>query len=402
MLIAGLVVLIGLFFWALVGPFGIKGWKVLHVAGVPALEVPFMDLRGVATWCDADAEGIDPAKIQTSIPMPDGSRQPNFLMNYPPVVLVLSQAGLGATSVGYFGIFLAVLYFISALFLMGRIDLSDGWVWALLLISPLSLLLVERANLDILVFALFVAALFLRRHPALAAFAIFIAGVFKLYPAAGLSAPAMQSGRAGKICAVVGVGLFCGYLAFLLPRLAAIGGSLSNQYRSCFGSDVACDILIGHGVMNVLTGRFASEVLQLLAAVLCLLSLAAGYFVSDGSKIRMLTRRAEFAFWLAGPMMLALFILSNQMDYKWTFYLFMVPAALELARVPQGHERHLARIWLLFLGLYSYWTFFSGEESLRNALWKQGVMWLVFMAASGLAGMMVRGVFSRTYSKQET
>ena len=48
-----------------------------------------MDLRGVATWCEAAASGIDPAVTQTTITLPDGTQQPNFLMNYSPAVVWL-------------------------------------------------------------------------------------------------------------------------------------------------------------------------------------------------------------------------------------------------------------------------------------------------------------------------
>jgi hypothetical protein len=54
--------------------FGVSRQKLFHFAGVAALEVPFMDLRGVATWCEAAASGIDPAVTQTTITLPDRTR----------------------------------------------------------------------------------------------------------------------------------------------------------------------------------------------------------------------------------------------------------------------------------------------------------------------------------------
>ena len=66
---------------------GVSRQKLFHFAGVAALEFPFMDLRGVATWCEAAAGGIDPAVTQTSITLPDGTRQPNFLMNDSPAAV---------------------------------------------------------------------------------------------------------------------------------------------------------------------------------------------------------------------------------------------------------------------------------------------------------------------------
>jgi hypothetical protein len=141
-------------FFGLLGTTGIAGWKILHVLGVPALENPFMDLRGVAAWCDAAAQGVDPAKIPTSIRCPDGSDHPNFLMNQ----LSAGRSGLAPCGIELrecrlFCRISRCAVFLAALFLIGPIDLRDGWVWLLLLVSPLSLLLVERANLDILDFS---------------------------------------------------------------------------------------------------------------------------------------------------------------------------------------------------------------------------------------------------------
>jgi len=374
---------------------GVEGWKVLHIAGVPALEVPFMDLRGVATWCEAAAEGIDPAMIQTSIRMPDGTQQPNFLMNYPPVVLALRHVGLDSNSIGLLGVLLALVYAGAVFYLMGRIGLRAGWVWLLLFLSPLSVLLVERANLDILVFALFALALALRGQPALAGVSILAAGAFKLYPAAGLAALAMRPGWKGVLFAVAGVGLFCVYLACCVPGLGSIGGSLAHQYKSCFGSDVAWDILSAHGVSLGVNERLVSFGLKVGAAISCLVAIVVGFLMAVGSPGCSVSGRSSFAFWLSAPMLIVLFLLSNQMDYKWTFYLFMVPAVLEMVDSSGRFERGLGRFWLASLLIYSYWTFFSGEESLRNALWKQGVMWLVFLATCGLAGMLLKSHLSK-------
>ena len=44
--------------------------QLLQGLGVAALEHPFMDLRGVAAWCDAWQGGNDPAVVQTFIKIP--------------------------------------------------------------------------------------------------------------------------------------------------------------------------------------------------------------------------------------------------------------------------------------------------------------------------------------------
>ena len=80
------------------------------------------------------------------------------------------------------------------------------------------------------------------------------------------------------------------------------------------------------------------------------------------------------------------------MDYKWIFLLFLVPAVLQLWDCKFPLWSVTSKIWLAAVCTYSYWTFFSGEESLRNAIFKQSVMWLVFVLSSLLCGALLARV----------
>jgi len=74
------------------------------------------------------------------------------------------------------------------------------------------------------------------------------------------------------------------------------------------------------------------------------------------------------------------------MDYKWVFFLLMVPASMELARSQLSVEALSAKMWFYTISAYSYWTFFSDEGSLRNALLKQLLMWVAVFLSAFLAG----------------
>jgi hypothetical protein len=76
------------------------------------------------------------------------------------------------------------------------------------------------------------------------------------------------------------------------------------------------------------------------------------------------------------------------MDYKWIFFLPMVPAVLELFDSSDAIESGVSKIWFGGILAYSYWTFFSDEGSLRNALLKQAVMWVVMGTTAFLAGRL--------------
>jgi len=399
-----LVVACGLSLYAamiggLVGVAGMPHVPVLHALGVPALDVPFMDLHGVAAWCEADSRGVDPSKVQTRILRPDGNLQPNFLMNYPPMVLSLRYAGLTPERVVEFGILLGAIYVIAAMCLVGHCDLKDGILWALLLASPLSLLVVERANLDIVVFACFAIALMLRGSLLASGGSILLAGLLKLYPAAGLAALWMSGKRYARLAAAGFCGLMLLYIFTLLPRLSSISGSLQDQSKSSFGADVMVDILLAHGVLGGGVASLASTGMKVLALIFAILGIVGGFFLGKSGPGVSVSERSMVSFWLAAPMSIVLFILSNQMDYKWIFLLFIVPVVFELIKNSSRFVGLVARIWLVALGVYSYWSFFSGEESLRNALLKQAVMWGVFLASAVLTGVMLA---ARSFSSRSS
>jgi hypothetical protein len=67
----------------------------------------------------------------------------------------------------------------------------------------------------------------------------------------------------------------------------------------------------------------------------------------------------------------------------------MVPAVFGIAQGGVPFWSICAKAWLVSVCVYSYWTFFSGEESLRNAIFKQGVMWVVFLLGSLLTGCLL-------------
>ena len=138
----------------------------------------------------------------------------------------------------------------------------------------------------------------------------------------------------------------------------------------------------------------AGESLQLLlktvAIVLLLLSFGTGLLLNSRRWKSSVTGRSLYAFFLGAPVMGLLFIIGNQMDYKWIFLLFMIPAVLEMIDGESKPVVRIAIVWLCGMTTYSWWTFFSDEGSLRNALLKQAAMWIVMISGALLAGILWR------------
>lgn len=362
-------------------------YHLLQGLGVPALEHPFMDIRGVAAWCEASGVGKNPATDASFITFPGEKLMPNFLMNYSPMVLNLRFIGLNQQHASVWGLILGALYVGAVCFLCGPCTLHHAVLWLILLLSPASVLVVERCNLDILLFALVVTALLLRKHPYGASASILAAGLIKFYPIGSLLAVWREEGKRSRIAVVLGVVLFTSFLLFLKSRLVSIGTSLMGQYQSSFGCGVAADLLQHYGILGKENYWLIRGVLVFSALGLLATAYAYGLFTSEKAVRRMSFEWREYAFFLTAPIMLGLFVLGNQMDYKWIFFLPMVPAVLRLLDSASLNESRIAKIWIGGVIAYSYWTFFSDEGSLRNSLMKQLVMWVVMTLTAVLAGL---------------
>ena len=388
-----IIVLVVIFYTAIVGVTGFFGGRttsqhLLQFMGVPALEHPFMDMRGVAAWCEAASEGKNPSLEITYITFTGEKPVRDFLMNYSPLVLTLGSFGLDQNHSVAWAIALGLLYATSLWFLYGPCSPSHAFLWGILLLSPASVMVVERGNLDMLLFALLVTALLVRKHPLRASAAILIAGLIKFFPIGALLAVWREGGGKNRAAAILSGAIFLIFLFFLRSRLGLIGTSLTGQYQSAFGCGVVADLFRHYGIIG--DGNYDSirGVLVILGVVLLAITGASGFLTSNTAAPRTLCDRMQYAFFLSAPFMLGLFVMGNQMDYKWIFFLPMVPAVLELFDSSDAIESGVSKIWFGGILAYSYWTFFSDEGSLRNAILKQAVMWVVMGITAFLAGRL--------------
>jgi hypothetical protein len=363
--------------------------QLLQGFGVAALDYPMMDLRGVAVWCDAAKEGKNPTMVPTWIHLPGESHpHPNFLMNYSPQVLLLGKLGFSESTIVAWGLGLSVLYVVSLWILCGSCSFPRAMLWALLICSPASVLVVERGNLDLLLFALLLGALLLRKHPWVEALMILAVASLKFFPIASLCAPWKEERNGGRAATLAATLIFIIYLAALHSHLAAIMGSLSGQCQSAFGCTTIADLLAHNGILSGAWKERFYIILKIAAPIGLGGCFLAGCSMTRSRIYAKVLERSRHAFFLTAPMMIGLFVLGPQMDYKWIFFLFMVPAGLDLIHSSYLTEAIAAKAWFVSVALYSWWTFFSDEGSLRNALLKQVLMWIVMLLSAFLTGVL--------------
>src|SRR4029450_3053042 len=128
---------------------GINLWP--RLIGVPAAPTLFFDARVITSGLDCSRMGFDPLTYNPC----DISGRP---LNYPRVWLLLRSLGVGQSQTDVLGIIFIGVFFASFFLLICRLTMGEGAIVALAVCSPSVMFGVERANSDIVVFALVAAA----------------------------------------------------------------------------------------------------------------------------------------------------------------------------------------------------------------------------------------------------
>jgi hypothetical protein len=371
------------FFWE------IDVWPRLGVPSGPSL---FFDARNVLAALECRRLGFDPLETNPCDPW-------DRPMVYPRVWLLLRGLGLDQSHTFAFGAFMVVAFLASILILLGRINLREGIFAATAVCSPAVMLAMERANMDLFVFAIMTLSVLLwRRHvrgrevgsPLL----VLIAAVSKLYPVVGLPAFIFGRNRRSALAAAVASLAFVVYvLATRRDILAVLGSAPQGEYNS-YGARILMARLYHLFVPAPWGGQ--SVIAQVLALV-PLIALAASLWVWTRRRhppsVRM-TRPLTgnlLSFYFGTLLFLGTFAAGNNFDYRLVFILLVLPQLFEWMKVPRmGSPMKLANITLAMILLLLWIGALS--EPLRTA--DEILSW-------GVAGLFL-SLLARTIPRMST
>lgn len=358
-----------------------RPWSLLGVAQMP---VPFADLHNVLSAVDCAAQGHD---VLVDNPC-DAFGRP---MNYPRPWLLLGAIGLGGEHLVPAGIVLAVAFLAAALLVVGGVDRRDGAVAAALLCSPSVMLLVERGNVDAVLFALCAVAAWLaaRERAAPAATAVLtVAAVLKLFPVFALPAPALVPGRTGRRLAEA---------ALAAGALAALAW-WSRADLAAIAAVVPRGVLLSYGANVLPVGLVGPEAPDARAAF----ALAAGVAGAWGARRRRAvlapTGHAGPAFAIGALVLVGTFALGSNWAYRLSFLVLLLPQLAAWRREGAAASR---RAWALATAiLLAAWCVadpFAAQLAAgpRFAIWIVGQVatWALALAlASVLGGLAARSL----------
>lgn len=290
--------------------------RVWAAVGVEHLRPSFADMRVITTGLETYRSGRDPLVANRLDPW----RRP---MNYPRVWLQLSRLGLGVKDTAALGILLAAIFFTAIFFLVGRITVTQGIIYAVLICSPAVMLGIERGNVDLLIFALLVLAGLLFDHKAglYCSYALITAAsILKLYPMCAFAIGLRERRRLG--------------LALLALFIAA-----SGAYIYCIRKDIWLmssktpqikELSYGRRVLfqELAAWRFAIRI-EPWSKIAALGSLLVALIASYATKRPKLSSPAGTLMVIGAAVYAGTFVVMNNFNYRLIFLLFLVPQLLE-------------------------------------------------------------------------
>ena len=328
-------------------------WPYLGVNPAPTL---FFDARNVAAAADCWSLGYDPLIENPCDPT-------GRVMNYPRMWVLLHYLGLTQGRTLLFGWIVVALFLVSVLLLHGRLSIGQGVVVALAVTSPAVMYAIERGNMDLLLFAVFVAAVFAwrareRLSPLLSPALIVGAAIAKLYAAFALPAYAFTGDRRARWAVPAGLAVLGAYVLLTLDDFRAVLSAREGGRTGSYGAR----ILIGY-VYHLVTPRVWTRG-NLLAQGIVVLVLGALAVAAWVWARRRLDRPPGvdqaspelLAFHLGALTFLGTFALRRNGDYRLVILLLTLPLLFRLARGPgsslvtklgrAGIVAVIARLWL--------------------------------------------------------
>lgn len=305
-------------------------WSLVAWLGVPTLELPWADVRTLTGAGVALERGLDPMVENPGDPW-------GRPFNYPRVWLILPRLGLSAADSALvawvmFAALCAGLWALRPLVTSRR----GAWLLTAGLLAPTTWLGLERANSDLLMFALVAAATLLAgARRAAATTAVGLAALLKLYPIAGAAA-LLDLRRAPSLRAMVPLGVaFFGYLLWIRDDLRPMQQAAAHAPWLAYGLELVPSLVSKNTAVSASTAFGAAAAVLLATAALALRMRRHVRLGAAGSPASLRGFRAGAAVYLGT------FLLGHSFDYRLLFLLLTLP---QLAAWTKSGSRDTQRV----------------------------------------------------------
>jgi hypothetical protein len=310
-------------------------------------------------------------------------------MNYPHPWLYLHDLGVNGGNVMMAGDGIDALFLAAAFFVLGPLDAFGGLVAGGFLTSYAVMFGLERANVDLLMFALLAGALAGRRFPPLAAFLISVAAILKVHPLFAFCAMVRRPWKQALPWLGAGVLLFIVVTSLHAREFVASLGSAPNMRTGnlSFGMTALGLELVEHAHRPDLYP-------VVLASGFALVILVGGAAVRARPTLLLAREdeRALVAFRIGASIYLGSYLLGTNHDYRAACLLFCLPLLLRLLRRDTAPRWAFASLLLVLLSVD--WLYVAPDGGVIDSTLKQGSSWALFFCLTGLVAATLPGTIS--------
>lgn len=271
---------------------------------------------------------------------------------YPRIWMALTPLGLNQSHTIFLGVVLVLLFYIVTFNLTGKLNFYESLIYSLILCSPPVMLLIERGNVDILIFLLLFISLIIilkssRLISRLFAYEIILLAAFlKLFPIFGLTVILRERKRIALLLIAILTTLFASYYLLNLEELRAITGFFGVTVWHSFGYKVIFKAIFQSIKMFLYSPSKTITIKLLCNVTLILVACLVGYqiivkvfqkfktwlncdFQSESDLNYLGNENYIDGFRLGCCLYIGAFSIGSVYDYKLVFWLFAIPQIID-------------------------------------------------------------------------
>jgi hypothetical protein len=315
-------------------------WRLWNV---PTMTPHFGDLRVITHGAEAYSRGIDPMVDNIGDPL-------RRRLNYPRVWQLLYLVGVNQSHTTILGVLIIILFFAGVCLVLPNVHNATILLVFAAVLSPASLVGIERANIDLLMFFIVSMSIVLvQRYPLLSGLAILSGFVLKLYPLFGWTLVLRIEKSKLLRYSITGFLLAAAYTLFTFEDILMIMESTPKGIAFSYGIDVFWMHISSFDAFSGSVVKILSYFLALMLSVFALTAL----FRRDGLSNKQADTISLDTFRVGAAVYVGTFLLGSNWDYRLIFLVYTIPQ-LTLWSSERSGVSSIARMMIVMI-LMSMW-----------------------------------------------
>jgi hypothetical protein len=303
------------------------GFTVTSAAlfSLPTMDPVFADLHVIRGSYQSLLNSYDPYVFNPYDPW-------DRLYNYPPIWIYLLGPFLNYTSVYIIGLFLIFLFLIAVYKFVGRLTMWQGFISGFIIASPITFMIFERGNIDIIIFLIIIVSLqaftqSYRYKSVVIGLIIIFLSILKLYPIVCLFY-VDKNKHVYYYIVFITIIFFGFYIISILPYIEAISENTPMSDIRSFGSAILPSIIMDMFKFKT-SGNYSIIALAIGSFLYLLLFICIFKLVKNKGVKTMNRSKNLIAFQLGSLIYLGTFALGNNWDYRLIFLILLLPQLFE-------------------------------------------------------------------------